>query len=125
MGSWILEKGFVLAYNAQATIIHIHEETPKKIFNRYKREAIALKNIFPDSHLSFVEFVLLWMSNVLLDLLRSLKQGKFISNIIEILVFRTMQYLGTYRGIHNRSPLTHEMIMKFYYPRKLKRLRFR
>jgi glycosyltransferase involved in cell wall biosynthesis len=121
MGKWVIENDYRLAYNANAAIIHIHEETPGKILNRYKREAIALKQIFPDSHLRITEFVSLWMSNMALDILRAAKQRKLFSCLTDIVMFRTMQYLGTYQGIHNRSPLTHEMIMRFYYPRKPQR----
>ncbi len=121
MGKKVIDDGYLLAYNANAAIIHIHEESPKKILNRYKREAIALKKIFPDSHLSLTEFISLWLSNAVLDLLRAAREGKLLGNASDILMFRTMQYFGTYQGIHNRSPLTHEMIMRFYYPRKPKR----
>lgn len=117
MGNWVLQNGYHLAYNANAAVIHIHDETPAKIFNRYKREAIALKRILPDSHLTFPEFIWLWLSNIVMDLLRALKQIKFVSSVREIVVFRTMQYFGMYRGIHDRSVMTHEMIMRFYYPR--------
>lgn len=118
MGVWVIKNGYYLAYNADAAIVHIHEETPRKIFNRYKREAIALKKILPDSHLSLWEFLWVWISNMLLDLLRSMKQRTFFRSFAEIMMFRTMQYWGMYSGIHNRSPLTHEMIMRFYYPRR-------
>jgi len=118
MGKQVINEGNVIAYNSKAIIYHIHEEVPKKIFNRYKREAIALKKIFPDSHLSFIEFLYLWISNMVMDILRSIKHKKFFSNIAGIIIFRTMQYFGTYSGIHNKSKVTHEMIVKFYYPRK-------
>lgn len=123
MGKRVIDDGHLLAYNAQAAIYHIHEETPQKILNRYKREAIALKRIFPDSHLTFTEFVSLWVSNATLDILRAVQQRKFFANAGEIMMFRTMQYFGTYQGIHNRSPLTHEMMMRFYYPRKPQRFK--
>jgi len=118
MGVWAINNGYYIAYNADAAVIHIHEETPRKIFNRYKREAIAIKKILPDSHLPLWEFLWLWISNMLLDLLRSVKHRTFFKSFTEIIMFRTMQYWGMYSGIHNRSPLTHEMIIRFYYPRK-------
>ena len=118
MGKKVLEDGKLIAYNSKAVIYHIHEELPGMIFNRYKREAIALKNIFPDSHLSIMEFLVFWISNIVLDVVRSIKDRMFIKSIGGIFMFRTMQYFGMFTGIRNRTRVTHEMIMKFYYPRK-------
>jgi len=42
-----LDSGYSIAYSAEAEITHVHQETPERIFNRYFREAIALKTIFP------------------------------------------------------------------------------
>ena len=114
---WLLSTGRKIVYNAQATIVHIHNERPAKIFTRYEREAIALKRIFPDSHMTLIEFLGLWSANVFLDLLRALKQRKFLQCFAEILVFRTMQYWGTFRGFHFRARITEEVIAQFYYPR--------
>ena len=43
-----LELGNVLAYVADAPIIHVHEESFSQIVNRYRREAIAHKEIYPE-----------------------------------------------------------------------------
>lgn len=118
LGKKVIKNGKLIAYNAEAAIYHMHEETPREIFNRYKREAIALKRIFPDSHLYFLECIYLWVSNLILDVLRAIKNHKFMQNFTDIIMFRTMQYFGTYSGIHIRSDLTREMLMRFYYPRK-------
>lgn len=121
MGVWVLSQGMYLAYNSDAAIFHIHDEIPSKIFNRYKREAIAMKRILPDSHLTLWEFIFFWLSTIVLDILRAIKVGVIFKSFFEIIMFRTMQYWGTYSGLHDRTPLTHEMIMRFYYPRKPQR----
>lgn len=117
-GNKVIKNGKLIAYNADAAVYHMHEESAEEIFNRYKREAIALKRIFPDSHLYLLECLYLWLSNLMLDVLRAIKNHKFMRNFSDIIIFRTMQYFGTYSGIHVRSELTREMLMKFYYPRK-------
>jgi glycosyltransferase involved in cell wall biosynthesis len=117
---WVVEGGYRVAYSAEAGVIHIHEESPARIERRYMREAIALKRIFPDSHVTFAEFVKLLTSNIGRDLLAAFRRGKLVARFFEILMFRCMQYWGTYRGMNYRSPLTHELIMKFYYPRPLR-----
>lgn len=117
---WAKSQGHRIVYNADACVIHIHEETPVKVFNRYKREAIALKRIFPDTHLTMWETAKLWVTNTLFDLARALKRGMFWRHAADILLFRVMQYFGTYSGIHYRSPMSHDLIVKFYYPRKIR-----
>jgi len=120
---WAIEQGHVLAYNVLAEVIHIHEETAQIILNRYMREAIALRHIFPDAHMNFWEFLLMLGSNIGLDLLRAVWERRFWSHAKEIIIFRCMQYWGTYKGMRYRSPVTKDIIRQFYYPRKIVHLK--
>ena len=45
---WAIEAGHVIAYTAEAEIVHVHHETPRQVYNRYRREAMAFKRIFPE-----------------------------------------------------------------------------
>src|SRR5436190_1443308 len=56
-GRRILERGHRLAYVAEAEVAHVHEETPSRIYNRYRREAMALKNIFPEERFGLRDFL--------------------------------------------------------------------
>jgi glycosyltransferase involved in cell wall biosynthesis len=116
-GKWALERGYRMVYRADAAVCHIHEERASGIKRRYMREAIAFRRLFPDSHLTFWEFSRLLVLNVLRDLATAVRRGVLVSRFFEVLLFRTMQYWGTYRGMNYRSALTHELIVKFYYPR--------
>ncbi|QMW04577.1 glycosyltransferase [Spirosoma foliorum] len=51
----IQQQGHRIAYEADAVIVHVHEETPRKIFNRYYREAIAFKRIKPSAQFNLLE----------------------------------------------------------------------
>jgi rhamnosyltransferase len=115
-GKWAVAQGYKIAYMAEAAVIHIHNETPDRIRNRYQREAMAFKHIFPDSHMKVFEFAYLLVRHMLSDGREALRQGVFMRSIRDILVFRTMQYWGTFLGMNSRSPVTHELIRKFYYP---------
>ena len=64
LDTWALRQGHVLAYVAEAEVIHVHHETPRMVFNRYKREAMAFKRIFPESHFSVYDFLRLSFSNI-------------------------------------------------------------
>lgn len=117
----ILKLGYYIFYNADAGIVHIHEESPRKIFRRYKREAIALKRIFPETSFNFLDFLRLFLSNSILDYLRAFKNDRRLKNFWEIPVFRLMQFWGTYQGYHYKKPITDEIKRYFYYPRPIRK----
>jgi glycosyltransferase involved in cell wall biosynthesis len=111
-----LERGYKIAYSAEAEIIHVHHETPDRIFNRYFREAIALKNIFPQERFSFWDFLKLYISNVYADCYRAYKEGALSGNILDIFQFRFMQFWGAYKGFSKRDPLSKNLKNTLYYP---------
>lgn len=112
----ILEKGYHITYQADAKIVHVHEETPKRVFNRYKREAIAIKNIFPDQKFNIFEFLKLFVGNTFSDYVAAIKQGVFFKNIIDIPVFRFMHFWGTYKGYKHKGKVNDILHRRFYYP---------
>jgi len=115
-GTWALAQGFRIAYVAEAAIVHIHEESPARIKRRYEREAIALRRIVPDSHMYAVEFVKYLARQIWGDLRALMRERKSIALVPEILMFRTMQYWGTFRGMNARSEVTQQILRKFYFP---------
>ncbi len=116
----ILDKGYKIVYNAEAEIIHVHEETPKRVLNRYRREAIALKNIISEANFSFFDFLKLFVSNTFSDWLHASKEKVFIKNFLSIPVFRFMQFWGTYKGYGQKEPVDKILKKRFYYPNALK-----
>jgi rhamnosyltransferase len=114
--SWAVEQGYCLAYVAEAEVIHVHEETAPQIYNRYRREAIALAHIRPHEHFNFVDLIRFFVGNTISDLRAALAQGRFMSQLWKIAQFRWMQFWGTYRGFRYAGPVTREMIRTFYYP---------
>lgn len=117
----ILDKGFNLVYEAEAVIVHVHEETPKKIFNRYFREAIAFKRIRPYARFSFFDFLYLSFTNILSDYYYSIKDMVFFKNLIDIPVFRILQFYGTWKGYHHSGNMDNSLRTRFYYPNKFLR----
>lgn len=113
--------GHKLAYVADAPIVHVHDETPARICNRYRREAIALKRIFPEERFSFIDFVRLLTGNVVSDYYHAWHDGILHKKASEIIMFRLMQFWGTYRGYGDLE--NNQLREKFYYPNGLKRSR--
>jgi glycosyltransferase involved in cell wall biosynthesis len=117
----VTQLGYQIAYAAEAEIIHVHNETPKKICNRYRREAIALKKIFPQESLNFLDFLRLFLANTINDYYHAWRDQAFWKNLIGIPTFRLMQFWGSYRGFAQSGPITNQMKHTFYYPRGLER----
>ncbi len=112
----MLEKGYHLVYEAEAVIVHVHEETPKKIFNRYFREAIAFKRIRPYAKFNIFDMVYLSFTNIISDYFYAIKDRVFFKNLIDIPVFRILQFYGTYRGYHHSGNMDNSLRTRFYYP---------
>ena len=120
-GKWAVERGHRIAYNAEAAVVHIHEETPAQITAAAHEGSPCPQADLPGlARDVLASSPALLLSNVGRDMLAAVRQGKVIGGFFEILMFRAMQYWGTYRGMNYRSPLTHELITQFYYPRSLR-----
>lgn len=109
--------GYKLVYEAKATIIHVHEEKASQVYNRYKREAIALKKIKPESSFSFIDLVRLMTINILHDLRQAFSEKKLVEHLVDIFTFRYNQFVGTYKGyIETETQLNKELRNRYYYP---------
>ncbi|MFC1835277.1 glycosyltransferase [Thermodesulfobacteriota bacterium] len=112
----IIFLGYGLAYSADAEVVHVHEETSTQRFNRYKREAVALKRILPDSNFNIFDLIWLYSSNCLMDLLVSAREGMLRQRASEILRCRWHQFSGTFSGYRLKGALAKQMKMQFFYP---------
>lgn len=113
-----MASGYRIAYVPEAEIIHVHDETSLRIYNRYRREAIALKQIEPQPF-SLWDFSRLLTTNVLSDYYHAFRDGVLLRELRAIWVFRLMQFWGTYRGYTHRAPVSKQLRQTFYYPRSL------
>lgn len=112
-----LRKGGRIAYRADASIAHIHDENFARIRNRYRREAIAHRRIFDDQRLGAFEAVLLFAANTGRDYMSAAARGKLLRNLGDIPLFRAGQYLGTWEGFRARGEVSAELKRRFYYPK--------
>lgn len=117
---WALEQGYRIAYVAEAEIVHVHQETPRAVFNRYRREAMAFKRIFPQEKFTLMDFFRLTLSNIFTDLWQARQERVLSRHWWDILWFRWMQFWGTYRGYRQAGPLTWQLRQTFYYPRQFR-----
>ncbi len=94
----LVSNGDKIGYVAEAGVFHIHDETWKQVLNRYEREAAALTEIMPESGLSFFDFIECTFRSIAKDCYAASRQSVLLENLKDILVFRTLQYWGSYRG---------------------------
>ncbi len=113
---WAQSQGHHLVYVAHAEVVHIHQETPPGVYNRYRREGMAFKRIFPESHFSIYDCARLTLSNALNDLTEARRQRVLRPSFASILWFRAAQFWGTYQGYRHSSAVTQELRQRFYYP---------
>ncbi|MGH6945225.1 MAG: glycosyltransferase family 2 protein [Geminicoccaceae bacterium] len=112
----LMAEGHRVAYAADAAIVHVHDETWRQVFNRYQREAIALRRIFPEERLGAWDFIRLFAGNVAADARAARRQGCLARNVRDIVIFRLMQFAGTYRGMSRTGGVTSQLRHRFYYP---------
>lgn len=112
----VMQDGWSISYAADATIVHVHDETPREVYNRYRREAVAHKQIMEDQDFSLVDFVRLFGYNTISDYRAAVSEGEFLSNLLAIPRFRLMQFWGTYRGFAQDAPVSERLWQRFYYP---------
>jgi len=117
----VIEAGWRIVYSAEAEIIHVHDESYGQIYNRYRREAIAFKHIYPHERFNAWDFVRLLTGNVFADYFHAWHDGVFPGNLLRIPAFRFMQFWGTYRGFARHGLVTGRLRDRFYYPKGLKR----
>lgn len=115
----VMQQGYSIAYSAEAEIIHVHEETSRGIYNRYRREAIAFKAIFPEEKFNFGDFFRLSITNIISDYYHAWQDRVLIKNLLSITLFRLMQFWGTYQGFRQHGLVTKQLRQTFYYPRQL------
>ncbi|MBL8102741.1 MAG: glycosyltransferase family 2 protein [Anaerolineales bacterium] len=118
---WVKGQGYKIAYAAEAEIIHIHNETPRGVYNRYRREAMALRKIYPEAHFNFYDFLRLTATNILSDLWHAAREGVLLKNISSIFWFRIAQFHGTRMGHRETSLITPQLRETFYYARERKK----
>ena len=112
----LLEDRLEVAYVADASVFHLHDESPQQVRLRFEREAIALQRIMPEIHISFLDFARFLITSISVDLRQALARRGLMRNFREILVYRTMQFWGAYVGNHSHRKLSRQRKEQYFYP---------
>lgn len=112
----LVNDGLSIAYVATSVVFHIHDESWRQVKTRYEREAYALKEIMPEVHFNYWDFIKYFFVAVKNDLKEAKKENMLLSNLAEIITFRFMMYLGTYKGNHVTRALSSRTKFHYFYP---------
>lgn len=115
----MMTAGYGLSYVAEAPVAHIHNERFAQIKNRYRREAIAHRQIFPEQTLTKSQALRYGLANIASDYWHSILRGKFFEAFADIPRFRIAQFLGSLQGFEQRGPVAATLLRHFYYPNGL------
>ena len=118
---WAKGQAHKIAYVAEAEIVHIHNETPRGVYNRYRREAMALRKIYPETNFNAYDFLRLTITNIFSDLWHALREKVFLKSFLSIFWFRVAQFHGTRMGHRETSLVTPQLRETFYYARERKK----
>ncbi|MCF6355437.1 MAG: glycosyltransferase [Candidatus Polarisedimenticolaceae bacterium] len=113
----LMEQGYRVGYVAEAPVYHLHNESWAQIKRRFEREAIALQYIMPEIQISFFDFLHYFLSAIILDMRVAFQRRLFSKKAREILMYRLMQFWGSYRGNHFHRKLSKQRKEAYFYPR--------
>lgn len=113
----IVRNGGRIGYVACAPVCHIHEESLRQTRNRYYREALTLRNIMPEVHVTVLDALRYFSAGITFDLTAAAREGVFFRKAGEIIAFRFMQYLGAYRGHNEHRRLSRAQKEAYFYPK--------
>jgi rhamnosyltransferase len=111
-----IEAGHVLAYVAEAEIVHVHDESSAQIRDRYRREAIAHRRIYGEQRMSALSALQLAAANIASDYRAAARGGRLRENLADIPRFRIAQFAGTYQGFAQEGPVPALLRQRFFYP---------
>ncbi len=114
---WAQRQGYHVAYASHAEIVHVHNENPRRVYERYRREAMAFKCIFPEAHFNIYDLIRLSVTSIVSDVSHAARRRTTGKDPLSIFWFRPLQYWGTYQGYRQSGPVTQQLREIFYYPR--------
>jgi rhamnosyltransferase len=116
LGRKVVGAGFRVAYCPKSVVIHIHHESWPQVRRRYEREAIALRHIHPELHLSLLEASQCFSSAVWKDFQALLRDTRSLILIGEILHYRFNQFLGSWLGNRPHRELSAKEKARYFFP---------
>jgi rhamnosyltransferase len=113
----IYQNDGAIGYVANSVVYHIHNESWQQVKIRYERESIALKKIMPEINISFIDMLHFLFAAIFQDARASITKKVFFKELRGIILFRTFQYYGAFKGNHMTRKLSRELKINYFYPK--------
>ena len=105
-----------LRYVPESTVIHYHAENWAQVKRRFEREAIALKKIMPQVHVSLYDTIRYISSSIFNDWKCAWQEKVWLQKASNIVFYRFNQYFGAYKGNHEHRELSRKEKEKYFFP---------
>ena len=112
---YVFDRG-VIAYVAEASVFHIHNESWTQTRRRYEREALALRLIMPEVHVSLLDTARYIFSGITSDFITAFRERVLIRYAFSIISFRLAQYIGTFVGNKRHRKISQKRKESYFYP---------
>lgn len=106
-----------IGYVAESVIYHIHNESWSQVKTRYERESIALQKIMPEVKIGLLDMFNFIFVGLINDLRIAKNNKVFFKEFTSILMFRSLQYYGVYKGNHFSRKVSYKTKMRYFYPK--------
>ena len=116
----IHSNGGNISYISEACVYHCHKETWKQISRRFERESYALLKISPEITINKFQLVYFIFSAILFDFKVAFSKKLLFknSNILNIFLYRSFQFWGSYKGNKITKKYNSDFSNKYFYPSK-------
>ena len=112
----LVEDGGTISYCPKAGVYHHHDESWPQVRRRFEREAIALRHIMPQVHVSLFDTARYIATSVWRDWRAAFRQKVLTLHAGKILRYRWNQYLGSYAGNHRHRKLSNAEKDRYFFP---------
>jgi GT2 family glycosyltransferase len=111
----LVARGMRVAYVAEAAVYHLHAESWPQVRRRFEREAIALRAIMPEVHLSRLDVARFVVASVIADW-RAARRAGVRAPLGDMIRYRWNQFVGSWKGNHEHRKLSRAAKERFFYP---------
>jgi glycosyltransferase involved in cell wall biosynthesis len=112
--AWARADGRAVAYVPHATVVHVHDETNRQVYRRYRREAEALRALYPGCGLSTSRAFGLALQHVWADLTDSHRPIKGARAVGDIVGYRAAQYFAAVARTRAASAMPRPLAAQYW-----------
>ena len=116
----IFNNGGNISYISEACVYHCHKEKWGQISTRFERESYALLKISPEITINKSKLVYYIFSAIFFDFKKAFSKKILFknSNILHIVLYRTFQFWGSYKGNKITKKYNNELSNRYFFPSK-------